>query len=372
MKLHEYQSKQIFDQYGIPIPEGIICTTINEAEQAVRQLHSAVIKAQVLVGGRGKAGGILKATQDNASSIAAHIFGLTIKDLPVRKVLVEKSMAIANEYYVAIVLDRSTGCPMLMVSASGGVDIEEVARTSPHLICKRSIDPCTGLMSHQLLYIAKMLGIDDITALSKLIRNLYNIYETLDCTLVEINPLVLTQDGRIIALDAKINIDDNALFRQKAMQKLYIQNQDDLEPHEVQAKKLDMSYVDMEGNIGCIVNGAGLALATLDMISLTGGSPANFMDVRGGADAFHVGSAVSITASNPGTKVLLINMFGGLTLCDEIAQGIRDTLTGLDIPVVIRLTGTNQEKGWDILQGANVTVAHSTSEAARIAVEMVQ
>jgi len=369
MKLHEYQSKKIFRKYNIPTPEGVLCTTPEDAEKAVHGFEGAAIKAQVLVGGRGKAGGIVIATPENAGEIAAKIMGLTIKGLPVKKVLVEQKVDIKQEFYLSIAFDRNSRRPLLITSASGGVDIEEVARTSPHLIHKESIDPSSGPEPDQLMRTAKKLGLDS-ALLSTIIKNLYLIYNELDCTLVEINPLVLTRSSDLIALDAKINVDDNALFRQKAMQALYEKNLDDLEPLEVEAKKLGMSYVALEGSIGCIVNGAGLALATLDMITHSGGSAANFMDVRGGADASHVGRAVEITASNPNTKVLLINMFGGLTLCDEIAEGIKSNLQKLDIPVVIRLTGTNQEEGWKILEGANVTVANSTADAARIAVEM--
>ncbi|MCL7412835.1 MAG: ADP-forming succinate--CoA ligase subunit beta [ANME-2 cluster archaeon] len=372
MRLHEYQSKEIFRQYGISTPGGIVCTTPDEAVRAVEQFGSAAIKAQVLVGGRGKAGGIILATPDSAAKTASRIFGMTIKGLPVTKVLVEERVDILQEFYVAITLDRRSRRPILMASASGGVDIEDFARSSPEQIMMESIDPGQdGLQSHQLMHVAEQLELQDFTDFPELARNLYTIYDDLDCTLAEINPMVLTRTGKLVALDAKLNIDDNALFRQDAMQQLYRQNLADLDPLEVQAKELGMSYVAMEGSIGCIVNGAGLALATLDMITRAGGAPANFMDVRGGADAMHVGRAVEITTSNPATKVLLINMFGGLTLCDEIARGISEKLQGLNIPVVIRLTGTNQEQGWEILRGAKVTVAQSTDEAARIAVEMV-
>lgn len=372
MRLHEYQSKEIFRQYGIPTPGGVVCTDTDEAVRAVEQFGSAAIKAQVLAGGRGRAGGIILATPDSAAKTASKIFGMTIKGLPVTKVLVEECVDSMQEFYVAIALDRRSRRPLLMVSASGGMDIEDVARNSPGRIIKESIDPGKGgPQPHQLTHIAEQLGLQDIPGLPELVRNLYTLYDELDCTLAEINPMVLTRTGRLVALDAKLNIDDNALFRQEAMEQLYRQNLADLDPLEVQARELGMSYVAMEGNIGCIVNGAGLALATLDMITRAGGAPANFMDVRGGADAMHVGRAVEITTSNPATRVLLINMFGGLTLCDEIAGGISETLHGLDIPVVIRLTGTNQEQGWEILRGAKVTVAQSTDEAARIAVEMV-
>ena len=372
MRLHEYQSKEIFRQYGIPTPRGVVCTNTDEAVQAVEQFGGAAIKAQVLVGGRGKAGGIILATPENADEAASRILDMTIKGLPVTKVLVEESVEIQQEFYVAIAMDRKSRRPLLMASASGGVDIEEVARSSPELIVKESIDPSLGgPQPNQLIHIAERLGLQDVTDFTELARNLYTIYDELDCTLAEINPMVLTRDGKLLALDAKLNIDDNALFRQGAVEQLYQQNLTDLDPLEVQARELGMSYVAMEGSIGCIVNGAGLALATLDMITRAGGAPANFMDVRGGADARHVGRAVEIATSNPATKVLLINMFGGLTLCDEIAEGISEKLQGLDIPVVIRLTGTNQEQGWEILQGAKVTVANSTDEVARIAVEMV-
>jgi succinyl-CoA synthetase beta subunit len=372
MRLHEYQSKEIFRQYGIPTPRGVVCINTEEAVQAVEQFGGAAIKAQVLVGGRGKAGGIILTTPDSAAETASSIFGMTIKGLPVTKVLVEESVDIEQEFYVAIAMDRKSRRPLLMTSASGGVDIEEVARSSPECIIKESIDPGQGgPQPHQLMHIAEQLGLQDVPDFPEMAQNLYTIYDELDCTLAEINPMVLTRAGRLVALDAKLNIDDNALFRQGAVEQLYQQNLADLDPLEVQARELGMSYVAMDGSIGCIVNGAGLALATLDMITRAGGAPANFMDVRGGADSRHVGRAVEIATSNPATKVLLINMFGGLTLCDEIAEGISEKLQGLDIPVVIRLTGTNQEQGWEILQGAKVTVAQSTDEVARIAVEMV-
>lgn len=371
MKLHEYQSKEVFRQYGIPTPGGVVCSTVDEAVKAVQRFGTAAIKAQVLVGGRGKAGGITLASPDNARQVASRILGMEIKGLPVKKVLVEDSVDIEQEFYMAYALDRVSRRPMLMASASGGVDIEEVAVQSPELIFKEAIDPGTGPLEKQLTHTAKQLGLQDVNAFSTLAGNLYSVYDELDCTLAEINPMVLSGDGRLVALDAKLNIDDNALFRQPGMEQLYRENLSDLDPLEVQAMEMGMSYVAMEGSIGCIVNGAGLALATLDMITAAGGTPANFMDVRGGADAIHVGRAVEIATSNPATRVLLINMFGGLTLCDEIAEGIRNNLDELDIPVVIRLTGTNQEKGWEILRGANVTIASSTVEAARFAVELV-
>jgi succinyl-CoA synthetase beta subunit len=370
MRLHEYQSKEIFSRYGIPTPKGVLCASPEDAAKAVSSFTNAVIKAQALVGGRKKAGGIITVSQNNANENIAHIFGLKIKGLPVKKALVEKLVDIKEEFYISIALDKKSRRALLMASASGGVDIEEMARISPRLILKESIDPLLGPQPHQLINTAKHLGFSDQAPLSEIIINLYAAYDGLDCTLAEINPLALTKDNRLVALDAKINIDDNALFRQPTMQGLYEQNFDDLDYPEVQAQKLGMSYISLNGNIGCIVNGAGLALATLDMIARAGGTPANFMDVRGGADAFHVGRSVEITTSNPETKVLVINMFGGLTLCDEIAEGIRSNLRELDIPVVIRLSGTNQEKGWEILRSSNVTVTHTTAEAARIAVEM--
>jgi succinyl-CoA synthetase beta subunit len=272
MKLHEYQSKEIFRKYGIPTPEGIICNTPKEASKAVLQFKTAAIKAQVLVGGRGKAGGIAIATPENAIETALRIMGLTTKCLPVGKVLVEQNVDIRQEFYLSITLDRRSGRPILIASASGGVDIEEVARTSPDLIHKELIEAKTGPQPDQLEHTATGLGISDVTFFSGLVSSLYAIYDELDCTLAEINPLVLTGDGRLVALDAKINIDDNALFRQPAMQQLYEKNLEDLDPLEVQVKKLVMSYVAMDGDIGCIVNGAGLALATLDMISIEGGT----------------------------------------------------------------------------------------------------
>lgn len=374
MKLHEYQSKKIFSQYDVPIPRGRIANFASEAKQISEELGGrVVIKAQVLVGGRGKAGGIKLARDPNqAKDLATEILGMEIKGYPVRKILVDEIVDINQEIYLGITNDRNVRHPVVIASSSGGIDIEEVAQISPEKIFKLSIDPLLGLQDFQVRDIA--LGIDLKREYWKqfirILHGLYKAYLATDATLAEINPLVITKDKRLIALDAKMIIDDNALFRHPDMMEL--RDLDVEIPAEIEAKKYGLSYIKLDGEIGCLVNGAGLAMATMDIISQFGGKPANFLDVGGGASATKVAAALRIILSDSNVKVILINIFGGITRCDEVAKGILNALADIKVrvPLVVRLVGTNAEEGRDLLANENIQTANTLVEAARISVEL--
>ncbi len=372
MKLHEYQSKQIFSRYGIPIPKGRVATTADEARTIASELGGrVVIKSQVLVGGRGKAGGIrLAKDAHQAEDIAAQILAMEIKGLPVRKVLVDEAANISKEIYLGITNDRAARKPVMMASAAGGVEIEEVARTTPEKIIKAHIDPLLGLKDYQARDIA--IGIDLPKQYWKLFNQIANglwrAYQDCDATLAEINPLVITEDNQLIALDGKMLIDDNSLFRHPDLAEL--RDLDVEAPAEVEARKYGLTYIKLDGNIGCMVNGAGLAMTTMDIIKLFGGEPANFLDIGGGAGSDKVAAAIRIILTDPNVKAVLFNIFGGITRGDEVARGI---LTALDevkpnIPMVVRLVGTNAEEGRKLLSDANMITAETLVDAAKKAV----
>ncbi|HSM72666.1 MAG TPA: ADP-forming succinate--CoA ligase subunit beta, partial [Anaerolineales bacterium] len=345
MKLHEYQSKTIFSKYGIPIPKGRVATTAAEAKQIAEELGGrAVIKAQVLVGGRGKAGGVKVAkTSNEAAELAQQILAMEIKGLPVRKVLVDEAAAIEHEIYFAITNDRAARKPVMIASAAGGVDIEEVAAKTPEKIIKVHIDPLLGLRDYQSRDIAA--SIDLPRALwrdfSNIASGLWQVYKETDAELAEINPLVITKDNRLLALDGKMLIDDNALFRRPNLAEM--RDVDEEAPAETEARRHGLSFIKLDGDIGCMVNGAGLAMTSMDIVKLFGGEPANFLDIGGGAGADKVAAAMRIILSDPAVKAVLFNIFGGITRCDEVARGILAAMEEVkpEVPMVVRLVGTN-------------------------------
>jgi succinyl-CoA synthetase beta subunit len=372
MNLHEYQSKKIFSQYGIPIPRGRVAVDPIEAQQIAEELGGrVVVKSQVLTGGRGKAGGIrLAKSAEEAGALATQILAMQIKGLPVRKVLIDEAVSIDKEIYLGITNDRAVRKPVLMASADGGVDIEEVARRSPQKIVKVYIDPLLGLRDYQSRDIAVAIDLPrqfwrnfiDIS------RRLWHVYQDNDATLVEINPLVITREGTLLALDGKMAIDDNALFRHQDLADLRDFDVD--APAEIEARKFGLSYIKLDGEIGCMVNGAGLAMATMDLIKLCGGNPANFLDVGGGASAEKVAAAFRIILSDPHVKAVLINIFGGITRGDEVARGILAAIEEVKVtlPMVVRLVGTNAAEGLKILSAARMQTAESLFDAAQKAV----
>jgi succinyl-CoA synthetase beta subunit len=376
MRLHEYQSKEIFTTYNIPIPRGKLASTPEEAKLIAEELNSAVVlKAQVLVGGRGKAGGIrLVRTPYEAEEEASKILGGRIKDLPVRRLLVEEAVNINQEIYLGMTVDRKSGQTLLIASAAGGVDIEEVARATPEKISRIRVNPLLGLRDFQARNLASEIEIPRELWRSFIIltQNLYQAYTDLDATLAEINPLVITNEQRFIALDGKVILDDNALFRHpEFVDKRDISAEP---PEELEARKFGLSYIKLEGDIGCLVNGAGLAMATMDIIQHKGGEPANFLDIGGGASAEKVAAALRIILADKNVRTVLINIFGGITRCDEVAKGIRQALQEIDtdIPFVIRLVGTNEAEGRALLASANLDTAETLQEAAEKAVAMSQ
>ena len=376
MKLHEYQSKQIFARYGIPIPDGRIAGTSTEVKQIAEELGGqVVVKSQVLVGGRGKAGGIrLAKTPEEAQEIATVILGMEIKGLPVRKVLVDEAVSIKQEFYVGIVNDRQHQMPVLIASGAGGMEIEEVAQKNPEKIVRIYIDPLLGLRDYQLRDAA--IGMDLPRAQWKsfldIIQGLWKVYVDCDATLTEINPLVINSENHLVALDAKVIIDDNALFRHSDLGDL--RDTDAEQPVEIEAHKFGLNFIKLNGNIGCMVNGAGLAMATMDLLSLYGGEAANFLDIGGGATSEKVAASLKIILSDPQVKSILINIFGGITRCDEVAKGILSATTDLKIkiPLVVRLIGTNQEEGQRLLQGSTFTRADTLVQAAELAVGLAK
>ncbi len=376
MKLHEYQSKQLFAKYGLPIPQGEIATTPEDARRIARDLgRRVVIKSQVLVGGRGKAGGVkLANTPDEAEVVAGQILGMNIKGLTVRKVLVDEAADIAQEIYLGIVLDRLQRRAVMMASAAGGIDIEEVARETPEKIIRVAIDPFLGLREYQTRQIAYGIGLkrEMIKEFNLIAQGLYRCFVDLDASLAEINPLVITGAGVLQALDGKILIDDNALFRHPDLAAL--RDVDEEAPSETEARQRGLSYIKLDGEIGCMVNGAGLAMATMDMTKLFGGSPANFLDIGGGAQADKVAAALRIILADPHVKAVLFNIFGGITRCDEVARGIVAAMEEVKphVPMVARLVGTNEEEGRRILAAANMQTASTLAEAAQKAVALVK
>jgi len=374
MKIHEYQAKKIFSQFNIPITKEKLCTTIAEVKKAFQEFGKAAIKAQVLVGGRGKAGGIqLARSLEEAEEAAKRILGMEIKGLTVDKVLVSEAVDIVSESYVGIINDRNAKSIVIMVSSEGGVEIEEVARVTPEKIAKTEVNPEDGLFDFQARNLAFNL-FDDIKLVSKavsIIKNLYRCYIETDASLAEINPLVVIADGNLIALDAKINFDDNALYRHPKFEELRDPTEE--EKKEIDAKSKGLSYIKLDGEIGCMVNGAGLAMATMDVIKLYGGQPANFLDVGGSSSPQKVIDAMNILLSDANVKVVLINIFGGITRCDDVARGLLTAMNEMEInlPIVVRLTGTNEKEGHEILKDSDLIVASSMSDAAQKAIAAI-
>jgi len=372
MKLHEYYSKRRFSEYGIPIPKGEIAETPQEAQKIAEELGGpVVVKSQVLVGGRGKAGGI-KVAQDpkEVYQHAEDILKLIIKGLPVRKVLVDQAADIKDEIYLGITNDRSARKPVIMASAEGGVDIEEVAHKTPEKIIKCHIDPLMGLQSYQSRDLAAGIDLprDLWRAFGKIAHGLWQAYIGSDATLAEINPLVVTGEGQLLAVDGKVVLDDNALFRHPDLEKYRDLDVD--KEAEIQAREHGLSFIKLGGNIGCMVNGAGLAMTTMDIIKLFGGEPANFLDIGGGASSEKVAAALEIILSDSNVKAVLFNIFGGITRCDLVAKGILEALKDVktEVPMVVRLVGTNAAEGRQLLKDASMETADTLAEAAKMAV----
>ncbi len=372
MKLHEYQSKQIFQKYGVPIPRGRVANSADEARAIAEELGGrTVIKSQVLVGGRGKAGGIrLADSPEDAERLAREVLGMTIKGLHVRKLLVDEAADIVQEIYLGVTNDRVHGCPVVIASAEGGVEIEEIARTHPSKIVRVRVDPLLGLRDYQARDLASDIELQrsQWRAFNQIAKGLYRAYMETDSTLAEINPLVITADQRMLALDGKMVIDDNGLFRHPELAEM--RDMEEEPTAEQEARSFGLSYVKLDGNVGCMVNGAGLAMTTMDVIKLFGGAPANFLDIGGGADSEKVAAALRIILKDPNVETILINIFGGITRCDEVARGVLEALEmqPTDLPMVVRLVGTNEEDGRIILSEADMITATSLSEAAKQAV----
>lgn len=372
MKLHEYQSKQIFSRYGIPIPKGRVAATASEARHIAEELGGrVVIKAQVLVGGRGKAGGI-KVAKDpaEAEQFATQILSMEIKGLPVRKVLVDEAAAIEQEIYLGITNDRASKKPVIMASAAGGVEIEEVAKTNPEKIIKVHINPLLGIKDYQTRDIAAGIDLprENWKSFGEILKALWQVYNDNDATLAEINPLIIGKDKRLVALDGKMLIDDNALFRHPELSEM--RDTDEDAPSEVEARKYGLTFIKLDGDIGCMVNGAGLAMASMDILKFFGGDPANFLDIGGGAGADKVSAAMRIILGDPNVKAILFNIFGGITRCDEVAKGILIAMAEVKpkVPMVVRLVGTNAEEGRAMLANANMITAETLADAAQKAV----
>ena len=386
MKIHEYQSKEILRKFGVAIPRGYLARTALEAEGAARQLGGGIcaVKAQIHAGGRGKGGGIRLARSPEEARQHAHaMLGMQLRTpqtgpegQEVRKLYVEEGCRIARELYLGMTLDRESGRVTIMASTEGGVDIEEVARKQPHKILREAVDPLTGLMPFQSRRLAFALGLtgDSVNAFVRFASGLYNAYVATDSSLAEINPLVVTVAGEVLALDAKMNFDDNALYRHPDVSDM--RDTDEEDPKENSAREHDLSYIALEGDIGCMVNGAGLAMATMDIIKSAGGRPANFLDVGGGADEARVTAAFKILLADKNVKAVLVNIFGGIMKCDVIANGILAAArqVGLNIPLVVRLEGTNVEKGKEILAHSDLEIvpADDLGDAARKAVAAAQ
>ncbi len=375
MKIHEYQAKEIFAQYGISVTREILCYTKDEVISATEKLgFPCVVKAQVLTGGRGKAGGVkLVKSKEEALNAAETIIGMDIKGYTVEKVLVAEGIKFHSEVYVGLTIDRNSKSVILMASKEGGVEIEEVAKENPDAILKFPIDADLGMSSFLARKIAFKL-FDDISLVKQaadLFQKLYKITFETDASLVEINPLVITDDNKLLALDGKMNFDDNALFRQAEIEKLNEPDADELK--EIEAKEKGLSYIRLDGNIGFMVNGAGLAMATMDLIKLYGGEPANFLDIGGSSNPQKVVDAMNLILSDKNVKVIMINIFGGITRCDDVAKGLLTALKLIDVklPIVVRLSGTNAKEGLEILKGTNLTVVESMSDAAQKAISLV-
>jgi succinyl-CoA synthetase beta subunit len=386
MNIHEYQGKEILRKYGVTVPNGKVAFTVEEAVEAAKELGTqvCVVKAQIHAGGRGKAGGVKVAKNlDEVRTYASEILGKTLvthqtgpEGKEVKRLLIEEGCDIKKEYYIGLVLDRATSRVVLMGSEEGGTEIEEVAAKTPEKIFKEEIDPVLGLMPYQARRLAFNINIPKelVNQAVKFMMGLYSAYIDKDCSIAEINPLVVTGDGKVMALDAKLNFDSNALYRQKDV--LEYRDLDEEDPKEIEASKYDLSYIALDGNIGCMVNGAGLAMATMDIVKHYGGEPANFLDVGGGATAEKVTEAFKIILSDPNVKGIFVNIFGGIMKCDVIAEGVVTAAkqVGLNIPLVVRLEGTNVDLGKKILaeSGLNIIAAESMADGAQKIVELVK
>jgi succinyl-CoA synthetase beta subunit len=377
MKIHEYQAKEILTAYGIPTSKGGVAKTPKEAQILAEQIGGkVVVKAQIHAGGRGVAGGVkLVNSPQEAYDAADALLGKNLvthqtgaSGVPVQNVLVEETAEVSKEYYLAIVVDSDAKTPVIMASEAGGMDIEEIASTSPEKILKVSVDPIVGLQGYQCRTLAYGLNIpaDSIRSATSIITNLYNVFQGKDCSLAEINPLAMTIDGQLIALDAKLNLDDDSLFRHPESSSLRDKEQED--PLEVEAIDAGIAYIKLDGDVGCMVNGAGLAMATMDSIYLANAMPANFLDVGGGASEEQVAQAFRLILSDPSVKRILVNIFGGILRCDVAAKGIVEACTGIKqtVPIVVRMLGTNVEEGKEILNASelSVTLVDDMKEAA--------
>lgn len=376
MKLHEHQSKEIFARYAIPTPKGKVAYEPESAREIAKQIGvPVVVKAQVLVGGRGKAGGVkLASSPDEAEQYAQAILGMEIKGLPVRKVLIDPAVASKSEVYLGIVVDRVQGAPVIMASSAGGMEIEEVARVSPEKIKRQTIDPILGLQPFEARELGYGIGLDKklVPEFVKIALALYRVFVDTDASLVEINPLFVSKEDTLIAADGKLVLDDSALDRHHDLEML--RDADEETEAEREARRAGLSFVKLEGNIGCMVNGAGLAMATMDVIKFYGGEPANFLDIGGGAKADKVAAALRIILSDPNVKVVLLNIFGGITRGDEVARGIVDALKQVktEVPMVARIVGTNAAEGREILADAKMKTAASLEEGAKMAVDIAK
>jgi len=378
MKIHEYQGKEILKSFGVPVPRGRVAFSVDEAVAAAEELGGEiwVVKAQIHAGGRGKGGGVkLARSMEEVRSLAESILGMNLVTHQtgpggriVRRLLIEEGIPIARELYVGITLDRARSMNVVMASTEGGVEIEKVAAETPHLILKEAVDPGIGFRDFQARKLAFGLGVtgDALKNMVKFLRALYRAYQETDASLMEINPLVITTDGRVLALDAKVNFDDNALDRHPQFAEL--RDLEEEEPLEIEASKSNLNYIKLDGNVGCMVNGAGLAMATMDIIKLAGGEPANFLDVGGGANVETVSDGFRIILSDPNVKAVLINIFGGIVRCDRVAQGVVEAArrVHVELPVVVRLEGTNAVEAREVLAGSglNFAVASSLQDAA--------
>jgi succinyl-CoA synthetase beta subunit len=384
MKIHEYQAKAILAKHGVPVPRGEVAFNSAEAGEIARRLGGAVVvvKAQIHAGGRGKGGGVkLAKSSDEAETLAKNMIGMTLithqtgpDGRVVGRVLIEEGLQMQRELYLSLLLDRAAGKPVMMASAAGGMDIEEVAAKTPEKIVRIHIDPGVGLAPFEARQLGFGIGLDaaQVNKFVKLASALYDTFLATDATMVEINPLVVTQAGDLLALDAKMNFDDNALYRHTDIRELRDLGEED--PLEIEASKFSLNYIHLDGNIGCMVNGAGLAMATMDIIKLAGGEPANFLDVGGGANAEQIRNAFKILMSDKNVKAVLINIFGGILRCDVLAQGVIAAVKelGVPVPIVIRMEGTNVEEGKRLLKESamNFTTADSMDEAATKVVQL--
>jgi len=376
VNLHEYQARALLKAAGVPVPDGDVASTPEEVEAIARRIAgTVVVKAQVHAGGRGKAGGVkLAKTPEEARDLASRILGMTIKGLVVQKVLVVPAADIAHEAYVGLIMDRETQRPVFMVSPAGGIDIEEVAAKTPDKILRLAVDPRYGLLPHQ----AQRLGFflyDDLAkvrAAARIMEQLYGVFMANGATLAEINPMVTTTEGKVVALDAKISIDDNELDRRPDLAALRDETAED--PAEVEARRAGLTFIKLDGNVGCVVNGAGLAMATMDLVKYWGGEPANFLDIGGSSNPEKVVNALRIITRDPSVKAILFNIFGGITRTDDVANGIKTALAEfpVQVPIVVRLTGTNEAEAVKILQGIGMTALSDMDDAVQQVVKLAR